>query len=112
MLVGYSDVAGREFTHPEVCKDPDPLLLSEGQSEHNTHHCECSGMMGMCVTRLSKCATRMKLLTPDMATFDCLVIAPMNSQSLATDHQKKKTGEKLKLFSSHSCVGLNNTVSQ
>ncbi len=44
----------RGFAHPEVCKNPDPLLLFGGQSEHTTYHGECPCMMHMCITRLSK----------------------------------------------------------
>ena len=76
MLMGHSSVACRGSAHPEVCKDPDPLLLSGGQSKHDTHHCECSCKMRMCATRLSKRATEMKLPSLDMANSDCLVIAP------------------------------------
>ena len=68
MLMGFSDVACRRFAHPEVCKDPDPLLLFGGQSEHNAYHGECSCMMHMFVTRLSKCAKGVMLPSPDMAS--------------------------------------------
>ncbi len=58
MLMGFSDLACRGFAHPEVCKNPDPLLLFGSQSEPNSYHRECSCMMRMCVTRLSKRANK------------------------------------------------------
>ncbi len=77
MLKGCSDVACRGFAHPEVCQDPDPLLLFGGQSKHNTYHRECS-----CTCKSQGCQSVQQggyYQVLDMASFDCLVIAPMYS---------------------------------